>query len=312
MAEFADDNKDFRLILSEKEKFLLRISSITDLSVPPVILDQLFPILSEGSLPEDFEKSQLMHDPSMVSYFLKKLYEQNENQNALFTGIDDIFDHLTQDDMYVLLSEMSPLQQFDESEVCEWKHAYSTHLLMNQLINENGFSQLRYLVPLMLLHDIGKQVLRVLVPEESKEIARIAQLKKIPRSIAEKEILNLTHAEAGARLFQEWNFPESVYKPILYHHSNNIPEEFVLETALIQFVNWVDCNARGIPAKPLNKATMAAAGIEEIDTQYWIARHKEIVKETNAYFEPDGIMNINSIKYGTPAKTGVSNGGTTL
>ena len=68
-------------------------------------------------------------------------------------------------------------------------------------------------------------------------------------------------------------------------------EEYVLETALIQFVNWVDCSVRGIPAAPLKRATMAAAGIEEIDTEYWVNRHKEIVAEINGYFEPEGIMN---------------------
>ena len=278
-------------LFTEKEKFLLRISSVTDLAVPPVVYEQLFPILNEEKLPEDFGCSNLMHDPSIVVYFLKCLYDNEQNCDTLFSGMDDIFNHLSKEEMYALLSEMSPMQKFDAVDIEEWKHAYSSHLLMHALVTENGFTQLRYLVPLMLVHDIGKLVLHQLVPEVCDEIVNLSRTRMLPRSVAERDRLELTHADAGARLLKEWHFPARFYKPVLYHHSSYIPEEFVLETALVQFVNWVDCHVRGIPASPLKRATMAAAGIEEIDTEYWISRHKKIVAEINRYFEPEGIMN---------------------
>jgi putative nucleotidyltransferase with HDIG domain len=145
----------------------------------------------------------------------------------------------------------------------------------------------------MLIHDIGKQVLHLLEPEICNDSIALAKKMMIPRSMAERDYLNLTHADIGARLLKEWNFPEKFIKPIQYHHSSNIPEEYILETALIQFVNWVDCHVRGIPAKPLNKKTMEAAGIEEIDTEYWISRHKKIVAETEKYFSTDDIIPVN-------------------
>ena len=293
MTENSEFDSDSKSVFSEKEQLLLRISTVTDLSVPPTVLEQLFPLMEEEKLPENFGNSKLMHDPSVVSYFLKKLYDTEENSNILYSGVDDIFNHLTKEDMYVYLSELSPTDLFDEVKTEEWKHAYSSHLLMHALITENGFTQLLYLVPLMLIHDIGKQVLHHIVPEICGEIITLSKGKMIPRSIAEMDLLQMTHAEAGARLLKEWRFPEQFYKPVLYHHSQNIPEEYVLETALIQFVNWVDCHVRGIPAKPLNQTTMTAAGIEEIDTEYWINRHKKIVAEINQYFEPEGIMNHN-------------------
>ena len=291
MADNNNNDGDKKLVFSEKDKFLLRISSITDLCVPPVILEQLFPILEDEKLPEDFGNSNLMHDPSIVAYFMKQLYDDEKNQGILFSGIEDVFSHLTKEQMYELLSEMSPMPEFNDVEIEEWKHAYSCHLLMNVLVTENGFTQLRYLVPLMLVHDIGKLVLHQLVPKTCDEIVKLSRQRMFPRSMAEMDRLELTHADAGARLLKEWHFPARFYKPILYHHSSNIPEEYVLETALIQFVNWVDCHVRGLPATPLRRATMAAAGIEEIDTEYWVNRHKKIVSAINRYFEPKGIMN---------------------
>lgn len=291
MADNPENEGDKKFVVSAKEKFLLRISSITDLTVPPIILDQLFPMLKDEKLPEDFGNSKLMHDPSIVAYFLKGLYEEEKNQEILFGGMDDIFDHLGKNKMYNLLSEMTPMPKFDTEEIDEWKHAYSSHLLMHVLVTENGFTQLKYLIPLMLVHDIGKLVLHQMAPDVCDEIIALSNARMLPRSMAEMDRLELTHADVGAWLLKEWHYPARFYKPILYHHSSFIPEEYVLETALVQFVNWVDCHVRGIPASPLRRATMAAAGIEEIDTEYWVDRHKKIVAEINRYFEPEGIMN---------------------
>jgi hypothetical protein len=291
MADNFQNENDKKSAFTEKEKFLLRISSITDLTAPPIILEQLFPILNDGQFPDDFGCSNLMHDPSIVAYFLKQLYDNEANRETLFSGMDDIFNHLGKGEMYTLLSEMSPMPKFDDVNIEEWKHAYSSHLLMHALITENGFTQLQYLVPLMLVHDIGKLVLHQVIPDICDEIITLSRSRMLPRTVAEMDRLELTHADAGARLLKEWHFPEQFYKPILYHHSVRIPEEYVLETALVQFVNWVDCHVRGIPASPLKRATMAAAGIEEIDTEYWVSRHKKIVAEINRYFEPEGIMN---------------------
>ena len=293
MSESTENIHDQKSSFSEKEQFLLRVSSITDLNVPPMILDQLFPILGEGELPADFRQNPLMHDPSVVSYFMKKLYEKPEYADCVFDGVDGVFSLLSKEYMYEILSELTPMVKFDEIEMEEWKHAYASHLLMYILITENEFFQLRYLIPLMLIHDIGKQVLHLLEPEICDNTVSLARKMMIPRSIAEKDHLNLTHAEVGARLLKEWNFPDKVTKPILYHHSTNIPEEYILETALVQFVNWLDCHVRGIPAKPLNQKTMEAAGIEEIDIDYWMKRHKRIVEETDRFFNAERDMNSN-------------------
>ena len=122
MTEKSQSESNRKSVFTEKEKFLLRISSVTDLTVPPVILEQLFPILNDGRLPDDFGCSNLMHDPSIVIYFLKQLYDNEENRETLFSGMDDIFNHLGKDEMYALLSEMSPMSTFDDVNIEEWKH----------------------------------------------------------------------------------------------------------------------------------------------------------------------------------------------
>jgi hypothetical protein len=50
-----------------------------------------------------------------------------------------------------------------------------------------------------------------------------------------------------------------------------------METALTQFVNWVDNMARGIRCEKPNKATMEAAGFGEIDGNYWAEYQEKLI-----------------------------------
>ena len=78
-------------------------------------------------------------------------------------------------------------------------------------------------------------------------------------------------------LLEKWETAEEIVKPILYHHMEGIPETFVFETAIVQFVNWVDCVARGIHAIAPSNELMSAAGIEEIDKDYWLGYQRKLI-----------------------------------
>ena len=70
---------------------------------------------------------------------------------------------------------------------------------------------------------------------------------------------------------------DDIVTPIEYHHRKDIPEKYVLETALLKFANWVDCTVRSIPCNEPEREIMAASGIEEIDKEYWIRNQRELV-----------------------------------
>lgn len=70
-----------------------------------------------------------------------------------------------------------------------------------------------------LLHDIGKLVLScVLTPGAQIEIRQRIAAARIPRNLAEKEILGTDHAEVGAALLQTWNLPPEIVEAVAHHH----------------------------------------------------------------------------------------------
>ena len=70
-----------------------------------------------------------------------------------------------------------------------------------------------------LLHDIGKLLLAVNLPELYKQTLVLAQTEAIAAWEAEQALLNTTHAEVGAYLLGLWGLPDGIVEALAYHHN---------------------------------------------------------------------------------------------
>lgn len=70
-----------------------------------------------------------------------------------------------------------------------------------------------------ILHDMGKIVFSSLHPETVDRIQRFSREKGIPTSVFEEMNDGIDHAEVGARLATQWNFPDVLVETIRHHHT---------------------------------------------------------------------------------------------
>ncbi len=69
-----------------------------------------------------------------------------------------------------------------------------------------------------LLHDIGKLIIAIKFKDDFNAIIKFADEEKRVYVEAEKEILNISHADVGYYLTKQWNYPASICTPIRFHH----------------------------------------------------------------------------------------------
>ncbi|WP_419784859.1 HDOD domain-containing protein [Pseudodesulfovibrio sp.] len=69
-----------------------------------------------------------------------------------------------------------------------------------------------------LLHDVGKVVFALYMPEEFQLALKLAADDNIPLYKAEEECIGATHADIGALLAEKWNLPTSLHEVIQRHH----------------------------------------------------------------------------------------------
>ena len=70
-----------------------------------------------------------------------------------------------------------------------------------------------------LLHDIGKVILAVNLPEKFKAVEEIVKNGHISMFEAEKRIFGATHTDVGAYLLGLWGLPNQVVQAVAFHHA---------------------------------------------------------------------------------------------
>ncbi len=85
------------------------------------------------------------------------------------------------------------------------------------------------------LHNIGKLIIAVYFKDEHKKIIALKKSENISTAEAEKRILNITHAEIGALVLENFNIPKDVCDAVRFHHAKNriLPEECNFQLELI-------------------------------------------------------------------------------
>jgi putative nucleotidyltransferase with HDIG domain len=99
-----------------------------------------------------------------------------------------------------------------------WQHSVAVGLVARGicgLINQEALQDSAYLAG--LLHDIGKLALDTCFKDEYTPVMEAVSAGE-PWLDAEWRILGITHAEVGAMVATQWNFPEPLVHAIRVHH----------------------------------------------------------------------------------------------
>ncbi len=150
-----------------------------------------------------------------------------------------------------------------------WQHSMEVGLLARKIARmENYPAKLIDDAPAAgMLHDIGKLVLAINLPDQYNKVLALVREKNISPCQAEQEVFHETHAEVGAYLMGLWGIPEPIIEAIAFHHApSKCPAKtFTLVTAL-QFANAM--GARVSPQEggiemQLDYAYIAELGLSE-------------------------------------------------
>ena len=110
-----------------------------------------------------------------------------------------------------------------------WRHSIAVSVSAEGLAKEINLSQAEEAFTAGLVHDLGKQVLGMLVKEETSKIEEVLS-KGVSFVEAERKVLGTDHAEIGALILKKWNFPEEMIRVVRWHHEpdrSEVKEELV-------------------------------------------------------------------------------------
>jgi HD-like signal output (HDOD) protein len=122
-----------------------------------------------------------------------------------------------------------------------WRHSTGCSTACSELGKLLKIENADELLIAGLLHDIGKVVIAVQLPEAQKEIGQLAREEGLTRRQAETRVLGLDHARVGAWLAEHWNLPVSLRYALGYHHHPMNAQNGVTAAAIVHVGDFLTC-----------------------------------------------------------------------
>ena len=128
-----------------------------------------------------------------------------------------------------------------------WRYSLATGVIGSELASRCRVLHAERLFVMGVLHDIGRLVIYLKLPEASRDILLITGGDDSLLPAVEEEILGFTHMEAGEALLQTWSIPRSIVTVVGHHHHPMRTKDFRLETAIIHLAsNLALCEHEGM------------------------------------------------------------------
>ncbi|HEY8965865.1 MAG TPA: HDOD domain-containing protein [Candidatus Methylacidiphilales bacterium] len=173
-----------------------------------------------------------------------------------------------------------PPQLFDTTAF--WKHSIGCGIAARVLASYHREPNVERFFVAGLLHDIGRLVLCLGLPEDMGRILAQSRGSGAFLYRAERDVLGYDHADVGAALMEMWDLPESLSAAAAYHHRPGMALRFPLESSFVHLadllVHAMELGSSGsdfVPSlsaeawKRVNlKPTIFGGAMREIDRQY--------------------------------------------
>lgn len=121
-----------------------------------------------------------------------------------------------------------------------------------------------------LLHDIGKLIFKLQIPEKYAFILEEAARRQLPSLVMERALLGFDHAETAIWICQTWSLPERLMIPLGYHHNVTAPKIHKRQTAIVGLADMI-ADAAGFGAEgdgPLSPHEPSLLTILNIDDAF--------------------------------------------
>ena len=219
------------------------------------------------------------------AFFGLRCHVSNPSQAASLLGVDTL---------KALVLSVHIFSQFDCANTqglhlhTLWNHSATTGALAKSIAETvDCDGELRdHALMAGLLHDAGKMVLAVNLPERYREALALAHEGGLDACQAERQILANTHADVGAYLFGLWGLPDPIIEAVAFHHhpSRCSATGFTPLTA-VHAANVIDHEQdppwTGRDASPLDTEYLAQLGLAD-RLPAWRDLYTKIAQEEGA------------------------------
>jgi putative nucleotidyltransferase with HDIG domain len=153
-----------------------------------------------------------------------------------------------------------------------WEHSIGAAAAARIIAQRAGMKEVEEASVAGLIHDLGKVALGVCYPAEFGLCVERARAERKYIFDLEREIMGVSHAEAGSWLARKWNFPRQLVEAVAYHHKPRLAKEAKKLAATVHladaFIKMTGFGFGGDPlVHPVDEEAWAMLGLGDDDVK---------------------------------------------
>ncbi|MDY6851463.1 MAG: HDOD domain-containing protein [Thermodesulfobacteriota bacterium] len=225
--------------MQEKTEVKRRVKRIKNLPTLPGIVQKISGMV-ESPHTSSSDVARLISQDQVLSAKVLRM------ANSAFFGMSRKISSITQalvilgfDVVKGLVLTSSVFEMMKQSMAGLWEHSVGCAAASGVIARRLGRPDAEEVLVAGLLHDLGKVVLSLEMPEEMAVIMKEAQTKQISFYETEGEVLGFNHQDVGLWLSEHWNLPDNLSEPMRYHHQPERAVNAVQETAIVHLADII-------------------------------------------------------------------------
>lgn len=120
-----------------------------------------------------------------------------------------------------------------------WKHSIACGLTARILATSQRESNLERFFVAGILHDIGRLVMFISIPDLCREMIEVAQGDGKLLYDLEKERLGFDHGDVGGTLLRRWKLPARIVEPVEFHHNCLQAGQYPREASILHLADVI-------------------------------------------------------------------------
>jgi HD-like signal output (HDOD) protein len=120
-----------------------------------------------------------------------------------------------------------------------WKHSVACGLAARSLASYRRESNTELFFTAGILHDIGRLILYIKVPDLAKKALERSQADGELLFVVERDIIGFDHGAMGRALVQGWKLPASLEEVVAFHNFPGSATRYPVETAIVHVADII-------------------------------------------------------------------------
>ena len=218
---------------SELKKIIMDIRTLPTL---PGVINKLN-VISENAKASVQEMARIVSSDQVLSARILRLANSPSYGFYRVSTISNAMILLGVNVVKSLAISSSIFEIMEKNSIGLWEHSLGAGVAANLIARKLALPECEEIATAALLHDIGKVIISLKCSEAEEQIRCLIDEKQLYMWEAEREILDIDHAEVGGWLSKSWFLPEKLSEPIAFHHDVQRSQNHRIKTAVVHLAD---------------------------------------------------------------------------